>query len=455
MPRKPVWSEGVLVSQHHFQQADLYHERCLNARTQALQAYGWGLTHLDIDQSALNSNHFRIAELEAIWPNGTVVSWGKGRPHATPSGRDFTEALNSSHEGLDVYLALPTPSEGGASLARSHEPRGDRQFLETELSVSDRNSGRSPITIQWAQPNVRILFGEEPRDGTEAIRVAQLIRESSGRVIVRDNSVPPSLHLSVAPFILSGLNRLLSAMGAKQKELKRERTQRKIGSVDLAAASARSFWLLHTISGAQPRLTHYSQSGKSHPEALYLELCGLLGQLASFSASVEVEQAPPFDYQNLGGTFEPLYARILSHISAKVEKPYVEIELTRRAEDGMYLGKIRDTSLLKQELFIAVHSSQEESIVRDRIPGLMKVASWQQIYVAVKQSRRGLRLDVEWNPSAALPIRPGTIFFRLQKEGSFWDDIRASSTIALSLPNEQGWQKATLSLYAIDARHLA
>ena len=36
MPNKPVWSEGVLVSQHHFQQQDRYHEQLLADRVRGI-----------------------------------------------------------------------------------------------------------------------------------------------------------------------------------------------------------------------------------------------------------------------------------------------------------------------------------------------------------------------------------------------------------------------------------
>ena len=36
VPRRVVWSEGMLVSPQHLQQADLYHERLLNQRLAAI-----------------------------------------------------------------------------------------------------------------------------------------------------------------------------------------------------------------------------------------------------------------------------------------------------------------------------------------------------------------------------------------------------------------------------------
>jgi predicted component of type VI protein secretion system len=65
-----------------------------------------------------------------------------------------------------------------------------------------------------------------------------------------------------------------------------------------------------------------------------------------------------------------------------------------------------------------------------------------------------VRVEVEWNPSSALPIRPGMCFFRMRKEGTFWDEISQSSTLALYLPSDGDWKDATVSVYAIEAKRL-
>ncbi len=44
MPRKPIWTEGLLVSQHHFQQQDQYIEALLSERLRAVTHYDWGVS---------------------------------------------------------------------------------------------------------------------------------------------------------------------------------------------------------------------------------------------------------------------------------------------------------------------------------------------------------------------------------------------------------------------------
>jgi type VI secretion system protein ImpJ len=178
-------------------------------------------------------------------------------------------------------------------------------------------------------------------------------------------------------------------------------------------------------------------------------LSSLAGQLCSFSCGLDPAALPAFDYLSLGSCFEELFARLLVQVAVEVELPYREVPLEHRS-DGIYLGRLEQ--LGDRELFVALSSSASAALVRERAPQVLKVADWTQICDVVKQARHALRVEVEWQPSAALPLEPGTCFLRLRKEGSFWKAIERSGTVALYLPRDAEWAGASLSLYTIDPK---
>jgi type VI secretion system protein ImpJ len=453
MPSKPVWSEGVLVAQHHFQQQDRYHEQLLGDRIRGLVHYDWGITELEIDATALASNQLRIVKFRAIWPDGASISCGEGYDQPAPPPRSFEAAFSAGVDKLEVHVGLVHEGEASAILSRPHEPQSGRRFVQSTRSVPDLNSGTSAQEVEWARPNLRLFLGNERRDGYGVVRVAELIRQANGRAIVRDNHVPPVLHVEASSFLQAGLNRVLTVASSRQKDLAAERGQRHAGNVEFHASAAQTFWLLHTLNGAIPQLAHLLDTPRAHPEEVHLALATLIGQLSSFSADSDPRTIPKFNYLELGDVFEVLFARAVSLLSGQVDKPYIEVELERRA-DGMYLGKLRDPKLLAHELFVAVQANQADPVVRDRAPAVLKIASWNQIYDVVKQARRGVKVDVEWNPSTALPVRPGVCFFRVRREGTFWDEISQSSTLALYLPSDGDWKDASISVYAIEPQRL-
>ncbi len=105
MPNKPVWSEGVLVSQHHFQQQDRYHEQLLADRVRAVVHYDWGITELEIDSAGLASSQLRIVKFKAIWPDGASLACGEGYDQPAPPPRNFEAALPPGSTGSRCFSA--------------------------------------------------------------------------------------------------------------------------------------------------------------------------------------------------------------------------------------------------------------------------------------------------------------------------------------------------------------
>ncbi|MGC4068825.1 MAG: type VI secretion system baseplate subunit TssK [Polyangiaceae bacterium] len=79
----------------------------------------------------------------------------------------------------------------------------------------------------------------------------------------------------------------------------------------------------------------------------------------------------------------------------------------------------------------------------------MKIASWSQIGPLLSSAVNGVRLELEYRPPGALPVKPGVVFFRVQRTPDFWPDIQGTGTIALYHPLGAGVE---LALYAVDAQ---
>lgn len=446
MPRKPIWTEGLLVSQHHFQQQELYLEQLLNGRLQGVTHYDWGLTELKIDERGFAAGQFRIERLSAIWPDGTAVECGEDTDAEAPAPRD----LPADEVHVDVYVGLALATDAPQL---SLDGSGARRFVREVRNTADVNSGGSAQELEWARPNLQVFFGNERRDGFVCIRVAELARQGTGSFAPLDTRIPPTLFLRAAPFLESGVRRVLANILARQQALSAERRQRQSDKVEFHATEVRKFWLLHTLNGVIPVLNHLLDTGRVHPEEAYVVLAQLAGSLSSFSADSDPNELPKFNYLELGATFEPLFAKVLALLPGGIEPTYTEIPLEHRS-DGMLIGRLQDPSLAAREFFVAVKANLAEPLVRERIPGVLKMAGWGQIYEVVKHQRKGVRMAVEWSPSGSLPLKPGVCFFRVAREGAFWEDIAKTATVALYLPADGEWAGAALSLYAVDPKHL-
>ena len=452
MASKPIWTEGLLVSQHHFQVQDHYHEALLRERVSGVRRFHWGIVDVEIDARLFEAGQFGLRSLHAIWPDGLIAICHGPAGDVLPEPRPFENQFAPNGTHLDVLVAVPS-EDSAANLSAPGEPPGQRRFSRVVRSVDDFNSGGQVQEVDVGVPNLRILFGTERREKLSTLPIAQLVRQSNGQIVIRDTFVPPVLHISAAPFLTSGLRRVLGAITTKQRELAAARKQRHPGSIEFHFTDARSFWLLHTLNAKVPVLAHLLDTPNVHPEEVYLALASLVGELSTFAPDADPAAIPRFAYSELGEVFELLFARVLSLLSIDSVPVYAEVPLERR-QDGMFLGKIPEPRLTNHEFFVAVRSNLPEPLLRERVPQLLKVAGWKHIADVVKQARHGVRTEVEWSPSASLPVKPGTCFFRLRREGPYWEEIAKSCTVALYVPAEADWKETWLAVYAIDPAYL-
>ena len=92
--RKIVWNEGMLLTPHHFQQWDNYHEDLLQSRIGSVAPYSYGILDLKINNEAIANANFQITRCRAVMPDGLVVNVPdvESVPDLRPVGDHFHRA---------------------------------------------------------------------------------------------------------------------------------------------------------------------------------------------------------------------------------------------------------------------------------------------------------------------------------------------------------------------------
>jgi type VI secretion system protein ImpJ len=450
--RKPLWTEGLFMTQHHLQQLDRYYEGLLADRIGSVVGYDWGITELELDERALGAGQIRIQSLLAILPDGTPIDIGGGSGDAVPVRQLDAQSINAAARSVDVYIGLYEETEAGPNVEL--EPRADStaRYVRDQATVLDYNGGGAEQAVPVARPNLRVLVGDEPSEAFIGVRIARLVRGAGGALQVSPDHIAPVLRVGASTVLRGGFQRLLSAMVAKQRQLAAGRKARTDAAVQFDPGDTVKFWLLHTLNENIPRIAHIVEHGRTHPEVAYLTLAAFVGQLCTFAADADPSTLPSFEFMELGSTFKVLFERANTLLGAVVDERYVQIPLTKR-EDGMYFAQLEDTAILRHECFLAVEASGvPEAQIRERIPKLMKIASWNQITSILNSAINGTKVELEYRPPGALPLRQGVVFFRLQRTPDFWNDVTASGTIAIYQPINPA--DVQLSLYAVDPTNL-
>jgi len=450
-PRKPLWLDGLLLEPHHLQRQDLYHERLLARRLAAVATNDWGVLELEIDTRALQAGEFRVSRLEAILPDGTPLSVGESGSDLLPARRfdgvfGNNGAQANAHRALDVYVALAQESDQVANVDIKGDPATTARYLRAQASATDLVTGTDERSVDWARHNLRILFGDERRERFDVLRVAELVRSSSGAIVLRETFAPPILHLGASEFLTNGFRRLLRAMMGKQQGLAGGRRQRSASVIDFQAGDAAKFWLLHTLNGMLPAVAEIVDKPQTPAREAYDVLARLVGQLCTFDVEGDPMRIPRFNYLALGDVFGPMFDMAQELLARVIAERYVQIPLEQR--EGLLVGELRDPTIFQHAYYLAVSGSYPEAQVREHVPKLTKISSLQQMGILLHSHVNGARLAVEHRPPGALPIKPGMVFFRLETTGDFWTQMVATGSIAIHAPFDTS--ALQLSLYAVD-----
>lgn len=436
------------MTPQHLQQTDTYHEALLHARVHAIVPYDWGLTGVQFDDRALVGGQLKLLKCHGVFADGTpffIGDRGEDQVEARPIEGSFPAAIDA----LDVFLAMPSPRANAANTALDPAKVGPAiRYVAQSTSHTDVNTGRNETAVSWARGNLRLLFGTEPRDAYQTVRIAQLERDRTGAIVVKTGYVPPVLRIGASEYLMNGMRKVLSALVGKQKALSEGRRLRTAASVDFQASDTAKFWMLHTMNSFIPIVSHLVDHGDAHPEQCFTVLGSLIGELCTFSPDGDPTSIPKFNYLDLGEVFEPMFERALTMIGGVLAESYVVIPMEKR-EDGMYLGKFEDPNLPRShELFLEAKGT-DEATLRERLPRLLKIGSWTQIGYILNAAMPGVRVGIEYRPPGAIPVKPGLVYLRVDQAGDYWNDILGSGTIAIYQPIDP--QKVDLRLIAVQA----
>ncbi|MBI4388677.1 MAG: type VI secretion system baseplate subunit TssK [Nitrospinae bacterium] len=315
IPESIQWHEGMLLSPQHFQQLVLRQERLLHYQIGANNPFCWGVRHLKIDQSLLVNGAFRVLELEAILPDGLVIS------HNTMGSGDLTLDLKEYADEMQqapvtVHLVVPALKAGEAvfkgDLARYDSLEGN--------VVADENTGESELRVPRLKPRLSLLVAEHPPHKFAALPLAKV--GYSNESFSLTDFIPPAL--SVSP--QSPLGSMCSMIA------KRLREKAVFLSYEVLAPSSTSGMpmvletktLIQAMVSSLPLFEGILSTGVSHPYHLYLGLCSLVGNLAALGPLIP-PVLPPYNHNDPRTAFEQAQKYIFRMLDEGIQEAYTAI----------------------------------------------------------------------------------------------------------------------------------
>jgi type VI secretion system protein ImpJ len=447
----------MLVSPQHLQQADLYHERLLDCRLAASTPLSWGITAVEIDAGALAADQLVVNRFSGVLSDGLPLDLKAGDPEspaARPIGANFPPAL----QALEVYLAVPKEREGVPSVAAEiAETRAAgkaairTRFRSASQKIVDMTGEAADLSMAFAQRNLTILFGNESRDDYEAVKIAEVVRDAGGALLVSDAFIPSVLTISASPFLMGAVQRLLALMVAKQRQLSAERAQRDAASIEFGSNDVTRYLQLSALNATIPFLVHAGRNGELSPRELYLFLIQSAGALSTFSVDTDPSAFPPFNITDLRSTFEELFALLTGLLRANLREMCVRVPIEVR--EGIHVGVLNDERILKcQQFVLGASSSMPIEQLSRELATRAKIASWSQLPFLMRQATRGVGLQVTHRPPPEIPVRPGVVYFLMDTSVEHWRHVLAERKVAVYAPPPFDPSQVKVEIYGIPSK---
>lgn len=444
--RKVVWNEGMLLTPHHFQQWDNYHEELLNSRFRSATPFEYGVLDLQINREAIANGNFQVTSCHAVLTDGLLINFPDR--DAVPDLRPVGNHFKPEQEKLGVHLAIPARKFGMANYQMNGgKPDINLRFLQDGALAKDETSGTNEQPLAFARPNLRIIFDDELRDGFTAIKIAELERTTTGQLKISETYIPPILKVAANVWLSNMLRQLVEILITKSSSLGEQRRQRNASLADFTTSEVAVFWLLHTINSTIPAMSHFFHSPLVHPERLYLVMAELAGKLMTFSTELHPKDIVKYDHDDLYFTFYTLSMQLKDLLETVIPSRCVPIPL-EKITPTMYVGRIEDERLLKEAgFYLAVKAQMPESKLIEDVPRIIKIASRDVIDTVVGRALPGVVLSHSNPPPAPIPTRVGFRYFQLESAGAYWEGIKGSKIVAVYVPDKVPDEK--LEMYAV------
>jgi type VI secretion system protein ImpJ len=434
MSDKVIWLEGMVLSPHHMQQSDLLADASVNARLQFLSPFYYGLASLEIDKDSLDNGFFALRDTSGIFPDGSHFSSPRTDP--LPDQRQFESFFPAAKESLGVHVALPAYVAGNPNLAFQGAESKPARYLGQGREIADGNSGGNAKEIVFGRMNLRILFDGESTTGFQTLKIAELVRDPQGRVVVSSVFFPTSIRTVAAHGMMLQLKKLMESCLQKSNYLMGQRAQKSTGIAQFNSEAITNYLLLSAINGALPEIIHIHNNPFAHPEVLFRRLLGFAGSLISFGHDVKAADMPKYVHGDLQACFRPLFALLDTLLGVTVPTGYRIFALTKTSPI-QYSANMKDADFntLKQ-FYLGVSAQASEVEIITTVQRKTKVGPVGRLEMMVNAALPGISLVPETNAPQSIPAKAGFKYFRFQQGGDLWEQITQTRTLAIHMPSD-------------------
>lgn len=412
MPRKPIWPESGGIPPQHRQFPDAYAEDLTAFTLNAVVPYSWGVSRIDLDESALARGVLRVVTLEGRFASGLpAVLW----PQETLE-RKLT--LGSGASYINVSLGVPRASDDSPNVG-DHVDGGAVRYRRVAVD------GASAL-----RPNLRILFGDEGAVSYERLPIARVLL-STGRAELDPWCVPPLVRMYPGSPVAGAVREVAASLALRQADLLSTLAARPLDMGAFSPARAPQLLLLSATNQALAVLDHADPWAHLSPQALHETLTELLGSLESLRGRSE-GPVPSYVHPDPGPGFRTIVERLLAVIPSVARDPHLAFPLERR-DAWTFALTLREPELFRRRAYI-VASGADERVLSAHLPAHAKIASAAWLPNLVQSAMRGVPIATEFDPPPSLPSSANHCCFKIDTRSELWADVIQQGSLMVHVP---------------------
>ncbi len=437
-----IWSQGMFLQPHHFQQQTRFIESLLDARVAATGPHAWGFAELTLDEAGLATGQVAPLRARGVLSDGTSFSM----PDADALPPPLVVAGDMQNEL--IYLAVPRARAGNTEVDFGDaKPDPLARYAVKEHELRDQaHAADEPEPVQLGAPTLRLLRARDASDAFALLGVVRVVERRADQQVVLDRAY-------IAPQSRADATGQLSAMANLLHGLVRQRAMTlasSMGQMGQGVSEVAEFLMLQLLNRNEPLLRQLAGAPSVHPQTLHSVLAQLAGELATFSRT---DRHPPeyplYQHEDLQASFAPVVQDLRDYLSAVMQRHAVQIELVDR-NHGVRTAVVADTSLLTSAGFVlAVRSQMPAEHLRARFPTQSKLGPVERIKDLVNLQLPGVPIRNLPVAPRQLPFHTGSHYFELDRSSELWKQIERSGNLFVHVAGD--FPGLEMELWAIRA----
>jgi len=440
--RPLFWHQGLFLQPQHFQLLDLSFQSRLYPFYNFVQPHFWGITEIEIQQTALGTGSFNLTEGGFLFPDGTyaVISG-----NAVVEVRTFSEAWIEGGKPLHVYIGLKKLSSTGGNVTVMEKPMPISDVTTRFVTkkdpeqIKDLHSDGPEGEVKRLNYVLKI-FWETETGGAGDYDLIPLgrLEKSGGEITLSANYVPPCLTIFASEPLFKLTKDIRDLIAARSHQLEEYKKQRGIQTAEFGSRDMVYLLSLRSLNRYVPILSHYTETRHVHPWTVYGTLRQLIGELSSFSEKVNVmgetkdegTMLPEYDHRTLWECFSTARALVSQLIDEITAGPEYVISMVY---DGTYYATDLKPAIFesRNRFYLVCRTEEDPKSAIQALTTIAKLSSRKNLPLLIARALPGVGLKHLSVPPQELPRRAHTLYFEIDNHSDQWDFVKKSNNIAL------------------------